>query len=158
MIDQAPNGNIYQHERRNVARLRQCFPTQFAEPTISIGWPDGWNDIVTQVMAQVDAQFPGLRWVQIKDKYGELRMYYRGGPLRIDFHIEKSGVVSGSLPSREGSKPKLEGIIQAAEEASLTTCSSCGDRSQVGQVWFDNWLYTLCPACVPRVQAWRALR
>lgn len=69
---------------RVLALARQCdefsrnlvllFPTQF-ERIQQLSYGLGWNVLVTQSCELAAAQPFGVRWSQIKEKFGELRLY-----------------------------------------------------------------------------------
>lgn len=102
------------------------FPRQFAEESIGIDIEPGWLDLVegtcADVQAWLDAE-PGraLTWVQIKEKFGSLRMY----------------------PRAQRADTAVAAIITDAEQRSLLTCQLCGapgERRTIGG------LMTLCVA------------
>ncbi|MDB6180038.1 hypothetical protein [Paracoccus fistulariae] len=86
----------------------------------------GWYPLIDRLsadLAEIIRQ-DGLRRfrpVQVKEKFGSLRFYIRGGNERA-----------------------LDRIAQAAQEAE-TTCEGCGRASHIHIV--DAWLTTLCPGC-----------
>ncbi|MCV7194099.1 hypothetical protein [Mycolicibacterium brumae] len=84
--------------------------------------PKGWVGIVLELHAALVAVDPSIQYRQIKEKFGELRVYHS----------------SDATEARE--------LIRAAEAKSLATCESCGNagvmhRSEHG------WYRTLCPSC-----------
>ena len=95
------------------------------------GYPDvgdGWRDLVelalTRIAGAAATQPPGaLRVVQIKEKFGTLRLY-------LDFPV----------PSAVAAR--VTEAVELAEARSACTCETCG---AVGRLWsFDGYLHTAC--------------
>lgn len=61
-----------------------------------------------------------VRFDQIKEKYGGLRLYYSGGD---DF---------------------VAGVVHLAESMSYKICENCGNKGQPNQT---GWISTLCDGC-----------
>jgi len=83
---------------------------------------DGWHAILRDVCEKIDAhkcESPFL-FVQIKEKWGALRVYYSGGD---------------EYTSR---------VIKKAETKSAKTCEGCG---QPGTASKSGWITTLCEGC-----------
>lgn len=70
----------------------------------------------TEAFAKAKVELP--RFVQIKQKFGTLRMYYDGG------------------------NETVKSVVSMAEDLSSTTCESCGN---VGKLYRIGWHRTLCP-------------
>ncbi len=151
-------GDIFGHEAANVASVRALYPAQFSGPFNNWGWPDGWHSIVLEVCAFAAHHRPETRWLQIKEKYGSLRMYYAGGGFRVDLRASE-GLASALMPGR-GAQPAAEfkDIVVRAEARSLKTCSLCGTHEEAARVErrsFCNWLITSCERCVPVITEYR---
>ncbi len=152
-------GNIFARERDNIASLKAVYPHQFPEPSWAYSWPDGWHRLVTEACAALDRLAPDGRWLQIKEKFGGLRLYYHGGPLRFDVHTPK-GVISGSLDPDGGpvAPTDLNRLIHQLEEDSGLTCARCGGAHGVGRaINLTGWWITACETCEPLIRAHRAL-
>lgn len=153
-------GDVYARSKENTAELRARYPKQFEGPFISVSWPDGWHRLVTEVCAYAAARHPELRWEQIKEKFGGLRMYYSGGALRADLHCS-DGVYSMVIPREDGEFiASLQEVVSNAEKASLETCCLCGGLSGAPGAKphnFGGWWLTACPACIPKIEAHRSL-
>jgi hypothetical protein len=63
-----------------VLHLKSVYAYQFTGPHIGLGMYLGWIPLVVQACTAVDELLGpdkrGFHWVQIKEKFGELRMYY----------------------------------------------------------------------------------
>ena len=88
---------------------------------------DGWNDLLTVLCEQItqyenekESEYFKVRFDQIKEKYGGLRVYFSGG----DEYIE--------------------GLVAMAEALSYKTCEVCGGRGKVND---KGWIATLCDTC-----------
>lgn len=98
---------------------------------------DGWHDLIRSVCWEISQReknivarlkyegkdergFIPVKFDQIKEKFGGLRIYYSGGD---DY---------------------VRGAINLAEEMSFKLCESCGNK---GQPNTNGWIMTLCDAC-----------
>lgn len=91
---------IYQHEKNIADRIR--IRTENEKP----------ND-------QSDLDYVPVKFDQIKEKYGGLRIYHSGGDDYID------------------------GVISMAEEYSYKICEVCGNKGEPNK---QGWISTLCEA------------
>lgn len=151
-------GNIYSRRDTNVAELEALYPSQFSIRMISCDWPNGWHDIV-QSACGFAANHPGIRWHQIKEKFGGLRMYHGGAPEHAvvppqdehaAFFVDAAG------------RPvcTFSDIIFVYQSLSEKTCALCGATHQNRRVEnrrLSGWWITLCDECVPLVEAYRQL-
>lgn len=92
---------IFQHERNIADRLR--IRTK--------------NDVPNN---QSDMDYVPVKFDQVKEKYGGLRVYFTGGD---DY---------------------VEGVIRMAEEYSYKVCEVCGNSGKPNK---DGWITTLCDSC-----------
>ena len=69
-------------------------------------------------------EIPNFKFVQIKEKFGELRCYYEGGDSYID------------------------GVISMLSQMSGITCELCGNS---GKIHHGSWIRTLCPTHIKDV-------
>jgi hypothetical protein len=82
---------------------------------------EGWQGIVAGLCERLEALArPQLKIVQIKEKFGDLRVYVEGGD------------------------EAAFALIREAGAASSTVCERCGAP---GTKTSDGWILTLCPAC-----------
>lgn len=85
----------------------------------------GWYDLIDYVcfFLQFDIEknnYPSLEFIQIKEKFGTLRMYHKGA------------------------NERQYGVINFAEFLSQAICELCGDK---GKLCSKMWAKTLCESC-----------
>ena len=80
----------------------------------------GWNEILHALGLSMAAQNPEARAVQVKEKFGLLRIYAE--------NLNREGVRN----------------INSAEVASASVCERCGEP---GKTRGTHWLATLCDEC-----------
>ena len=101
----------------------------------SIEVPMGWNDIVDRLCENIEAYAKAMgiedkiEFVQIKEKYGELRAYYT-------MFIENADA-----------EYTIETMIADANEEARHTCVRCGGKATVRTV---NYISPGCDACAPK--------
>jgi len=90
---------------------------------------DGWYDLIDETCLKIQKVLKGreLRFTQVKEKFGGLRIY--------------------TYPYIE----KVEEIIWKAEEESLRTCENCGSK-ETAKVRGEGWVYTRCDKCWEKLQ------
>jgi hypothetical protein len=69
---------------------------------------------------QADVEYIPVKFDQVKEKYGGLRVYFSGGDDYVD------------------------GVIGMAEEYSYKVCEVCGNAGKPNK---DGWISTLCESC-----------
>lgn len=89
---------------------------------------DGWFHILEALAKNITEQIEknnlkNFKVLQIKEKFGGLRFYCRGG------------------------NDKIQEYVDHAEELSMNTCESCG---QLGLPQNDSWIKVLCQQCKER--------
>lgn len=99
------------------------FPRLFCDPhRYDFRCGEGWKAIVMGLLERLDAlPLRTLKVVQIKQKFGGLRVYMEGGDEEV---------------SR---------LIGEAESACRTVCEWCGSA---GSITNEGWMLTLCQACL----------
>lgn len=92
---------------------------------------DGWYEILSSlcflihqyeknIEAQTKPNYYPVKFHQIKEKFGGLRVYFSGGD---DY---------------------LDGLVEMAERWSYRTCEICGEKGKPNQ---KGWITTLCNSC-----------
>jgi hypothetical protein len=88
---------------------------------------DGWFGILEKACKKIAKLDNGtFKFDQIKEKFGELRLYYSGG------------------------NQEIGKIINEAESESLKTCEHCGTKRNVTTEG-AAWILTLCKKCRSRI-------
>ena len=97
--------------------------------TFDIG--DGWVDMLLEFSNRVQEliddgiETPEFTVVQVKSKFGGLRVYHLG------------------------CMPETEDLIKEYEKKSLETCELCGKPAKL--VLFGHWYYTFCKNCTQEI-------
>jgi len=91
-----------------------------AKDCIGIGVPAGWVTLVLELHERLVEVSPDIRYVQVKQKFGDLRVYV------------------------SVTNPAVDALIWAAEERSRNTCDVCGEVGR-GCVSDRGWYRALCP-------------
>jgi hypothetical protein len=102
---------------------------------VSVG--NGWAQLIADLAEELIRLDPNFKFVQIKEKFGILRVYFN------HVHNEKCGepVDSDAWPCEVSRK------ISRFENASGFICENCGSY---GRVKPGGWVKTLCRTC-PKV-------
>lgn len=86
--------------------------------------PEGWDCLINQLLADIEPHKPkNFKFVQIKEKFGGLRVYTQNSSLEI------------------------EDIIQDYEHISYYVCSKCGKPAQLQTT---GYILPYCKECVPK--------
>lgn len=156
--DPSPHpGDIYGHWREHCAELEARYPEQFAKADLGVSWADGWHAIVAGVCAYAAEREIPVRWRQIKEKLGGLRMYAHGGPMPVDISTPEGVIAATPAPKGPRTNADLYAKIKEAEAASLRTCCLCGTTDAAAdakQRTFNGWWLTACDACAGLIQAY----
>jgi hypothetical protein len=142
------------------ADLKRRYAYQFDEPN-SIGYTlhMGWIERFARLCADVDtllgdADKKRFRWVQLKEKMGSARWYWRLGRRQPVFHVDvfaPDGVQSLQTGGRGELESKLRDLVNAAMDDTAQLCIVCGLAGAVD--WHDHYALVLCPAHVKQRQA-----
>ncbi len=113
----------------------------------------GWHPIVMRLMSGIDAMLSdelaeGFQLVQVKEKFGGLRFYFRING-RKDFTVDIFGVGRLRVPDQdeEGKRPRppelerIQALVREAEQEAARTCEVCGEP---GTLRPGGWVQTLC--------------
>lgn len=82
---------------------------------------EGWFNLLDELIGKIVKAEPKTEAVQIKEKYGILKVY----------------VTKGSQ--------KVENLIDKYEEKSSKVCEDCGKSGKLHDI--EGWLYTVCDEC-----------
>jgi hypothetical protein len=120
-------------------KLTKAFPSQFVGRnkdirTSLMGFGcecgNGWYGLISHVCTLIDRLNAPVEWVQIKEKFGGLRMYLRWTGECVDLVHEL-----------------VFHLLDTAEQQSFRTCEQCGD-TKTAKVGNDHgWWRTECDAC-----------
>ncbi|MCB1258541.1 MAG: hypothetical protein KDB26_15630 [Microthrixaceae bacterium] len=89
-------------------------------PAIDTG--KGWHNILLEMDTALAAADPVVAYIQIKEKWGELRVY-----------------------TTSTTNEEARAIIRRAEEKSRVTCEQCGGNGSMHTR--GSWYRTLCGSC-----------
>lgn len=84
---------------------------------------NGWYGILAELFEQL-SKYEDIVLVQVKEKFGTLRVYYTG--------------------STDEDYEEIEKFIDEAEGKSAITCEICGNEGKLSN---KGWLITLCDRC-----------
>ena len=100
--------------------LLKKFPSIY-KPNCDISTQEGWNNIILQLSEKIMDSQKNIQVSQVKEKFGELRFYYRPHDADIDL------------------------LISDAERQASTTCEKCGKQGRL----LNNcgWMSVLCQSC-----------
>lgn len=102
--------------------LIQQYTSMFAQPAFQYNWPDGWDELVTNLVCEINKTNSDVEVVQIKEKFGGLRFYYSNG------------------------NEAVQKLVNEAEIKSYTICQTCG-KNGASQCVLSGWITTLCENC-----------
>lgn len=136
--------------------LQAAYPYQFARPMDrwAFSFARGWLPIIANACKEIDALVCAdkyhhrFHWVQIKEKFGTLRLYWRARGMqgmRLDV-MTPEGVLS-LVPRPKGTghdaevAAQISSVVRAAENQSAHTCIVCGSA---GTLRPQGWALTLC--------------
>lgn len=129
----------------------------FEGRNIGFGFYRGWFPIISKLCADIDLLLGenkrGFHWVQIKEKFGAGRFYWkmksRRAAIRVDVLHNKghtSFVAQGKERKSGEPEPDLVGqinaLVQEAEDATSEVCILCGAPGKLDP--YRGYLLTLC--------------
>ena len=139
---------LYDRSAARLTQLKQQFPNQFPHHDVQYSWPVGWQHLVQRACETLHRHHPESRWVQIKEKFGGLRLYFEGGPMRADIH-DRNGLISlpvwGEEPRHAADCYALMALIETESQSTCGCCSAPGDLAKVA-----GYFITLCTDCAQR--------
>ena len=121
-----------QYDIQDVATLKARFAYMFTGPTISLEFYKGWFPIVVGLCTEIDRvlgeQREFFHWVQIKEKFGVMRL-----------HFDLNGA-----PELRGT---LHELVSQAGRESARCCMVCGEAGRLSQQ--SPWVVTVCEVHEP---------
>lgn len=124
--------------------LQARYPYQFAGPIISMGTTQGWFRLFVQLCEDVDQTLGpakrGFHWRQIKEKFGQARIYYRLGT--VEDHDDEDDGNSKHFEGRAELMQKLLELKMAMESASAHICAACAEPGYVSSR--SGYMLALC--------------
>lgn len=133
-----------------VAELAHLPPLQIPS-SIGIGWAPAVQDALRQLDAlamQVAPQGIQIRVAQIKEKFGELRIYASAGLAHL--RIDQDRQAELSSPDVAVATERVRAITRAAEAATGVICERCGAPApKIRRL--GSWLSRRCDACAREV-------
>lgn len=139
-----------------VARFPRLFRGK--HPQVASTVPPGWSALIDRMLADIDWMLDDrcarrFHVLQIKEKFGGLRVYWRlgrRGSTEIDA-VTPEGVLRVRLSARAASAvdrsvvAQIDARVQQAETEASVTCQRCGqgDARRISR----GWLVTLCDSC-----------
>lgn len=126
-------------ERLN--KIKQRYPNQFSDRS-QIACPPGWITLFQNTCAAIKTvmdSYPSgaidFKWVQVKEKFAELRLYNQF-KFSDSIDTETKDYITAFFNS----------IVQSAEGASSSICQYCG-VSEVHKYSRNGWISTVCGDC-----------
>ena len=119
-------------ERNLLTKYPAIFGENPSEPDSGMRWGiecgDGWHNLLDKLCHDIQAYIemegiPQITFTQVKEKFGELRIYYTS----IDQHIDN--------------------LIAEAATFSRSVCENCGTSGALRKTRY-GWIKPLCSECV----------
>ena len=137
-------------------QLRAKYSYQFNGRNIGFGFYKGWFSILVKACEDIDqllgAEKYGFHWVQIKEKFGTVRMYWEWDrkaanefPKESSINLRYQQVLAPHNKHDDAAhlSDQLHAIVEAAETHTYHVCMVCGEPGK--QVSFSGFIQTLCP-------------
>ena len=105
--------------------LLEKYPS-FFPPSFNFECGDGWYNILDRFFKMLALQHFEVKMTQIKEKYGDLRIYAGYGNNDIENQL-------------------ISNLIHEAEQASRTTCEICGNKGSITKT--AGWYRCRCRHC-----------
>ncbi len=111
-----------------------------------LSYMPGWFSIIENLLSdnrQVlsPEKCKTFRIVQIKEKFGRLRVYYEHQDTPIDVMGSDGSVASYRVQNPDNRHRDVNGLIAEATAKSAVTCMNCGDA---GELRSCDWIVLLC--------------
>jgi hypothetical protein len=112
-----------------IEKYKAKYPLQFSNYLRGrdIEIPDGWINLVDEMINKFCTEYPAIRFRQIKEKFGELRVYESFSDEILDDEAES-----------------ISSMLNEYVNRSYSTCSVCGSTENVDR-GPGYWIYYACP-------------
>lgn len=84
--------------------------------SVQVETPGAWDDLVIKMVSELQSKHPNIRFLQIKEKFGQLRVY-----------------VSSKNDEAEIDYDSINEVISEYEKLSTQICQVCGSKEEVGR-------------------------
>jgi hypothetical protein len=125
-----------------LAELVQRYPTMFEAEHVGLDMVGGWYPVFAQLCADIDAMVGpsghGFGWLQLKEKYGLPRWYWR---------MSDANDLSLAVPpaqTRQALEDSVRDLVHAAETKCESHCMACGQPASLQRL--KGWFTTCCSA------------
>ncbi len=128
-----------------IAQLR-AEHARILPPTVEFSVEDGWLPLIGDRLRDAETILEKHGWIdravikQIKEKFGELRIYIRP---RVEDEAYTDDLAT-----------ELEGLRRVVADNSAYTCEICGDVGEIEN--FSGYYQALCPRHADQRRAWIA--
>jgi hypothetical protein len=103
----------------------------------------GWAGLLDQLDAELRAIDPGYQTVQVKEKFGLLRVYVDGTPVQADIIMGgQAANVRIESTATDDNWRGLQDVIDKYENLSAGICEECGEPGTLDTQFY--WRKTLC--------------
>ena len=145
-----PRELVYSRSKQHLVELITRYPQLFPNSPPQYSWPDGWHGIVRVASDLLVTYWPYKHWIQIKEKFGTLRLYAspdRTNPVKAE-EIDEWITPWKANPTAKWEPPPLMQIAKALSSLSGQTCCQCGRAMpSVSIRSFGGWLLPTCSSC-----------
>lgn len=140
--------SVEEMRERLVSSFSHLFPTdRKIDFSAGAGW---WPALQTafQKFDELQKANPDFifQFVQIKEKFGSLRVYYRihhkDNDLNVSSYNEEEWKASGNIATPDEIFTAARAAIAEAEDKTYSQCELCGEP---GEQIHGGWVRTLCP-------------
>ena len=135
-----------------LSRLVAAHPLLFKGSSPLTSWvPPGWYELLDGLCRNITAALPpddfaSFEILQIKEKFGGLRFYWRlngAQDVRLDI-LAQNGSISVTEKAQGGpaSMVRIRNLERAAQDASQSICQECG--APASRANYGGYIATLC--------------
>jgi hypothetical protein len=124
---------------QNVSILKKAFPRIFKD-SFYFECGDGWFELIGKTAAYIDTKTKDCQIVQVKEKFGSLRIY-----ITFDYNQDGEPKVS------EENLSEIYEFIRLTEQQSKQICEDCGKElnsiTRESQKNLGYWIRNICKSC-----------